>query len=64
MLSPMDAAPPPTEVRRTVAVDFLFLELAGCGRVLPIERAGRPPASSLRARWPGRSTPARSLEAE
>jgi hypothetical protein len=32
MMSTMDAAPPSSEVRRTVAIDFLFLDLSTCGR--------------------------------
>jgi hypothetical protein len=32
MMSTVNAAPPPPEVRRTVAIDFLFLDLSGCER--------------------------------
>jgi hypothetical protein len=32
MMSTMDAAPSPSEVRRTVAIEFLFLDLSTCGR--------------------------------
>jgi hypothetical protein len=34
MMSTMNAAPPPSDVRRTVAIDFLFLDLSTCGRCL------------------------------
>ena len=33
-MSSMDAAPPALEARRTVAIDFLFLDLSTCGRCL------------------------------
>lgn len=33
-MSTMTAAPAPSEVRRTVAIDFLFLDLSTCGRCL------------------------------
>ena len=33
-MSTMNAAPRPSEVRRTVAIDFLFLDLSTCGRCL------------------------------
>lgn len=33
-MSSMDTAPPPAEARRTVALDFLFLDLSSCGRCL------------------------------
>jgi hypothetical protein len=32
MMSTVNAAPPPSEVRRTVAIDFLFLDLSACSR--------------------------------
>ena len=31
-MSIVNAVPPPSEVRRTVAIDFLFLDLSACGR--------------------------------
>jgi hypothetical protein len=34
MMSTMNAAPPASDVRRTVAIDFLFLDLSTCGRCL------------------------------
>jgi hypothetical protein len=34
MMSSMDIASPPSEVGRTVAIDFLFLDLSSCGRCL------------------------------
>jgi hypothetical protein len=34
MMSTVNAAPPPSEVRRMVAIDFLFLDLSTCGRCL------------------------------
>jgi hypothetical protein len=34
MMSTMSAAPRPSEVRRTVMIDFLFLDLSTCGRCL------------------------------
>jgi hypothetical protein len=34
MMSTMNAAPPSSAVRRTVAIDFLFLDLSTCGRCL------------------------------
>src|SRR5688572_10941676 len=32
MMSPMNAAPPSLDARRTVTVEFLFLDLSTCGR--------------------------------
>ena len=40
-MSTMNAAPPPSDVRRTVAIDFLFLDLSTCGRCRAPVRTSR-----------------------
>jgi hypothetical protein len=59
MMSTVNAGPPPSEVRRTVAIDFLFLDLSACGRCsgtdVNIETALAAIDGVLRARGRGSS---------